>query len=81
MDNMNRIPRANSFDHDLQNVISNFINDNLERFLQNDRLRRDTSGRIRNLSRIYRNDVQGNIGSALECLNNNTLFSKEVFIN
>lgn len=73
MDNMNRIPRANSFDHDLQNVISNFITDNLDRFLQNDRLRRDTSGRVRNLSRIYRNNEQGNIGTALESLNNNML--------
>ena len=34
MDN-NRIPRATSFEDDLQNIISSYITDNLERFLQN----------------------------------------------
>ena len=73
MDNMNRIPRATSFENDLQNVISNFITDNLERFLQNDRSRRDTSDRISNLSSIYTNNDSRNMNNVIESLNNNML--------
>ena len=73
MDNMNRIPRASSFENDLQNVISNFITNNLDRFLQNDRLRRDTTDRIRNLSSINVTNGNSNIISVIESLNNNML--------
>lgn len=71
MDN-NRIPRATSLEDDLQNIISNYITDNLERFLQNDRTRTRTTERTRDiLTNINTSD--NNMFRIVESLNSNML--------
>lgn len=72
MDNNNRIPRATSFEDDLQNIISSYITDNLERFLQNDRTRRRTTTRTRDIL-TGNNTSDNNITRIVESLNNNML--------
>lgn len=71
MDN-NRIPRATSFEDDLQNIISSYITDNLERFLQNDRTRRRTTARTRDI--LTGNDNSENsTNRIIDSLNTNML--------
>ena len=72
MDNNNRIPRATSFEDDLQNIISSYITDNLERFLQNDRTRRRTTTRTRDIL-TGNNTSDNNTTRIVESLNNNML--------